>query len=122
MTFDGEGVLGVLLQPLRLTVERRNRLRAELRRIGLEEHAVADIDHEILLAAGRRAARGKRPVVGLIARAAGRGQRERQESRDLCSTNDTYNTHHSGALLNRPVTGHVAGLAGAWLNESSSQP
>ena len=39
--------------------------------IGFEEHAVADIDHEVLLAAGRRHAGriGLRVVAGLLAQA-----------------------------------------------------
>src|SRR4029079_9349810 len=54
VTFDGElAVLAVVGQPLRLLVERRSCLHRELGRVGFKEHAVADIDHEILLAAGR---------------------------------------------------------------------
>ena len=47
-----------LAEPLRLLVERAARLRRQLGGIGLEEDAVADIDHEVLLAAGRRGAGG----------------------------------------------------------------
>jgi hypothetical protein len=67
--------------------------------IGFEEHAVADIDHEILLAAGRRTAdsRGLARIVGLV-RAAGRGQRQCKQASELHGADDTYNNSHSGAL------------------------
>ena len=83
MAFDGEGVLVVDLQPLRLLLQRRDRLRRKLRRIGFEEDAVADIDHEILLTAGRRTAAGLR-IVGSV-RASGRGKRQRQNGREPCA-------------------------------------
>ena len=54
VALDGKGVTVIVVAPLRLLVERRSRLLGELRGIGLEEHAVADIDDEILLAAGGR--------------------------------------------------------------------
>src|ERR1035437_1914972 len=55
MAFDGEGVTVVALQPARLLFQGRDRLRRQIGLVALEEHAVADIDHEILLAArGRR--------------------------------------------------------------------
>src|SRR5665213_381849 len=59
VAFDGElAVLRISRQPLRLLVERGARLRRQLGRIGFEKHAVADIDHEVLLAARRRQAGG----------------------------------------------------------------
>ena len=64
MALDGEGVAVVLIEPLRLLVERRPRLLRQFRRIGLEEHAVADIDDEILLAAGRGGAGHGRGLIG----------------------------------------------------------
>src|SRR6185436_20498405 len=53
MAFDREGVVAVLLQPMRLLVERGARLHRQLSGIGFEEHAVADVNDEVLLAAGR---------------------------------------------------------------------
>ncbi len=53
MAFDGEGIVVVAVEPLRLLVERRARLIGQIRGIGVEEDAIADIDGEILLAAGR---------------------------------------------------------------------
>src|SRR5438105_2218954 len=57
MPFDQEGVLRIGPQPLRLFLERRDGLGCELGRIRLEEDAVSNIDHEILLAARHRGAR-----------------------------------------------------------------
>src|SRR5207253_4042441 len=63
VAFDREGVIAVLLQPLRLLVERAARLHREFGGIGLEEDAVADVNDEVLLAAGRGGAgRGQRIV------------------------------------------------------------
>jgi hypothetical protein len=79
VTFDGElAVLAIVVEPLRLLVERCTRLRRELGGIGFEEHAVADIDHEVLLAAGRRHAGriGLRVVAGLVG--AGRNRQRRR--------------------------------------------
>src|ERR1700761_4973598 len=50
MALDGEGIAVVGLQPLHLLVQRSDRLRRQIGLVALEEHAVADIDHEILLA------------------------------------------------------------------------
>jgi hypothetical protein len=98
MAFDGEGVLVVDLQPLRLLLQRRDRLRRKLRRIGFEENAVADIDHEILLTAGRRAAAGLR-IIGPV-RASGRGKRQRQNAGELCRADDAHNDiRHSAASM-----------------------
>ena len=52
MTLDGEIISGVLGQPARLLVERRLRGRTQFAEIAVEENAVADIDCEILRAAG----------------------------------------------------------------------
>src|SRR6186713_232212 len=49
MAFDGEGIAVVGLQPLRLLLQRGDCLRAQFGLVALEEYAVADIDHEILL-------------------------------------------------------------------------
>src|SRR6478672_8540728 len=56
VTFDQKCVLRIAAQPLRLPFERAERLLRELCGIGLEEHAVADVDDEILLAARHRRA------------------------------------------------------------------
>src|SRR5580658_8398736 len=65
MAFDGEGIAVVVVEPLRLLVERRARLTGQFRGIGIEEHAVADIDDEVLLAARRRG-RSRGILVGLF--------------------------------------------------------
>src|SRR3954453_15546285 len=57
VTFDGKGIAVIALQPLRLLLERGDRLRAQFGLIALEEHAVADIDYEILLAPRGRGVR-----------------------------------------------------------------
>jgi len=44
MALDGESILRIGAQPLRLLVERGDRLRRQLRGIGAEEDTVADID------------------------------------------------------------------------------
>src|SRR6266481_2394935 len=56
MAFNGEGVLVIDLQPLRLLLQRGDGLRREFGRIRFEKDPIADVDHEILLAAGRRVA------------------------------------------------------------------
>ena len=66
MAFDGEGVAVVVVEPLRLLVERRARLIGQLGGIGFEEHAVADIDDEVLLAAGRRSRQPCRSLIGFL--------------------------------------------------------
>jgi len=72
VAFDGElTVLAIVAEPLRLLVERGARLRRQLGRVGFEEYAVADIDHEVLLAARRRHAGGVR--LGVVARLIGAG-------------------------------------------------
>ncbi len=58
MALDGEGVARVALQPADLLVEGRGRGRGQVGRVGLEEDAVADIDDEVLGAAGRRGTAG----------------------------------------------------------------
>jgi hypothetical protein len=98
MAFDGEGVLIVDLQPLRLLLQRGDRLRREFGRIGLEEHPIADIDHEILLAAGRRAAAGLRIVRSV--RASGRGKGQSQKPGKLCRADDAHDDiRHSAASM-----------------------
>src|ERR1700704_5315050 len=94
-----EGVLTVGLQPLRLLLQRRDRLRRELRGIGFEEDAIADIDHEVLLAAGRRiAGPGQAWIVGSV-RACGGGQRQGEDDDELRGADDTHNIRHSGASI-----------------------
>ena len=70
VALDGEGVAVIVAEPLRLLVERSAGLLGELRGIGLEEHAVADIDDEILLAAG-----GRGRAAGLVGLRAWRSRR-----------------------------------------------
>ena len=48
VAFDGDGVLRIEQQPLRLAVEGCAGLRRQFGRVGLEEHAVADVDRELL--------------------------------------------------------------------------
>jgi len=62
MALDDEGVVRVLLQPLDLPVQRRDGFLGEVGRIDEEEHPVADIDGEVLAAAGRRGAAGDRQI------------------------------------------------------------
>jgi hypothetical protein len=52
MAFNGEGIAVVGLQPARLLLQGDDRLRRQIGLVALEEHPVADIDHEILLAPG----------------------------------------------------------------------
>src|SRR5260370_34890409 len=79
MAFNGEGVLVIDLQPLRLLLQRGDGLRREFGRIRFEKDPIADVDHEILLAAGRRVAGASLRIVRSI-RASGRGKRQRQNS------------------------------------------
>src|SRR5690606_24900375 len=51
MAFDEDAVVAVAVEPGRLLVERCLRLRRQRRGIDREEHAVADGDEELLLAA-----------------------------------------------------------------------
>src|SRR6266702_5374791 len=43
VTFDGEGVARIGLEPLRLLFQRHDRLRGQIGLVGLEEHAVAHV-------------------------------------------------------------------------------
>src|SRR5262245_33075103 len=97
MTFNGEGVLVVNLQPLRLLLQRGNRLRGEFGRVGFEEHPIADVDHEILLAARRRAAAGLR-IVGSV-RASGRGKGQGEKAGELCRAEDRKSTRLNSSHL-----------------------
>src|SRR6202030_3674704 len=97
MAFDGERVAVVALQPLRLLFQGRDGLRRQIGLVALEEHAVADIDHEILLAArGRRtchrAVGAKVPVCTGAHR-----QRHREHRGQFQSLEDTHLMFHSGA-------------------------
>jgi hypothetical protein len=53
MAFDDDGILPVLVQPLRLARKRRLRVGADRGRIRVEEDAVADVDGEVLGRSGR---------------------------------------------------------------------
>src|SRR3954449_12735000 len=118
VAFDREGVIGVLLQPLRLLVERAARLRRELGGIGLEENAVAHVYDEVLLAARRGGAgRGQR-IVGLLAGAGRQGKSRYQSGDDACSSEFTQNTGHAGAS-NSSFRRTCPGLTGGSLSERS---
>src|SRR5581483_4369584 len=70
VAFDGEVVAVVVAEPLRLLVERGARLLGELRRIGFEENAIADVNDEILLAARCGSSAHRRRLVSLVLGAA----------------------------------------------------
>jgi hypothetical protein len=72
------------------------RLRRQLRGIGLEEHAVADIDDEILLAAGQQ----RRPLRSDRA-AAWRSRNRQRRHDDGCEFGAADDAHHvhSGASI-----------------------
>ena len=118
MAFDRERVAIVHLQPLRLLVERRARLRRELGRIRFEEHAVAHVHHEILLAAGGRRAGANRSRIGI----AGTG-RKREPRRQRCGQLEAAPSVHRNGHLVTPssrLTEHLpAGLAAGSLSEGS---
>ena len=56
VALDGDRVARIERQPLSLTAEDCLGLGIERGRVGVEEHAVADVDHEVLGAARRRGA------------------------------------------------------------------
>ena len=56
MAFDGDGVLRILLQPLRLLLESGAGFRRQVGAVGREVDDVADIDAEITLRSGRHRA------------------------------------------------------------------
>jgi hypothetical protein len=65
MAFDGDLIVRILVQPLRLAIERLLRIGADSRRIRVEEDPVADIDGEVLLTCpGRRSGRDRRHCSG----------------------------------------------------------
>src|ERR1700761_2359946 len=96
MTFDGEAVARIGLQPLHLLFQRGDRLRRQIGLVALEENAVADIDDEVLLAArNSRACHciGTDALVG----ASAHGERDREHRGQLQSLEDTLLMFHSGA-------------------------
>ena len=107
MAFDGEGVTCVLIEPLRLLVERRPRLLGKLRGIGVEEHAIADIDDEILLAAGRGGA-GHRRRFGVLGAARDR-ERTQHKGREFGGADDAHNVHSGASIVPSSRTWLVPG-------------
>ncbi len=99
---DGEGITAVGLQPLRLLVEGRGRLRRQVGPVAFEEHAIADVNDEILLAA--RGCRAGDSAIGaahaVLVGAGAHRQRHGQncgQLQPLESLEDTHLIHHSGA-------------------------
>src|SRR5579862_3146047 len=99
MTFDGEGVVIVVAEPLRLLVERRPRLLGQLRGIGFEEHAVADIDDEVLLAAGRGGAADEPSLLGLLLSAARDRERGDDKGREFGAAEDAHHVHSGASIV-----------------------
>src|SRR6185312_5081535 len=60
LAFDGDRIVGVLLQPLGLLGERAATVLADVRHVGVEENAVADVLLEVTDRAGRDARAGIR--------------------------------------------------------------
>src|ERR1700752_539562 len=100
MAFDRECVAVVIVQPLRLLVERRARLIGQLGRVGFEENAVADIDDKVLLAARDRNT-GQGTLVGLFGaarnRKGGRNGGSKLDAAKIGAAKDGRDIH-SGAL------------------------
>src|SRR5689334_8236446 len=100
MAFDRESIAVVIVQPLRLLVEGCSRLLRQLGRIGLEKHAVADIDDKVLLTSWGSGAR-QSSLVGLLG--AARNRKARQDHRSelkaakIGAAKDRRDIH-SGAL------------------------
>src|SRR5262245_12725547 len=100
MTFDGEAVLGIVLQPLHLLVERGARLRRQLARIGLEENAVADIHDEVLGASrhgGAGAPRARLLLAVGVVRARGQPDHRHHDGGQFRGAEDGRNTHTGGS-------------------------
>ena len=119
MAFDGEGVVGVLLQPLRLLVEGRARLHRQFGRIRLEEHAVADIDHEVLLASRRSDAGRGHGIVGLLVGACGQRKTRDQRGGDPSTVDDTRHKLHPGLHFDFLAGPHPSGCLG-FVNKPST--
>jgi len=87
MAFDGNLIVGILVEPLRLAVKRGCRIGTDHRGIGVEEDPVSDIDGEVLLGSRRRIA-GKTKVSGVVGQVVllrgAAGQHERREKREHC--------------------------------------
>ena len=115
MALDDEGILRISLQPLDLAVERADGFLGEVGGIGQEEDAVADIDGEILRAAGRRRAAGYRQIGAAIGPRLGAGREAKSHARDK---GQARNRHHFRHRINSPST-MARLLAGAWLSGSS---
>src|SRR6202171_2866470 len=116
VALDGEGVAVVVVEPLRLLVERSAGLLGELRGIGLEEHAVADIDDEILLAAGSR---GRAGLVDLRLGAAGGHQPGPGDGREFGAADDTHDVHSGASIASVYV---ATGSSSAFVKRTFRQP
>src|SRR5215208_7301782 len=116
MAFDGEGIAVVLLQPLRLLVQCRARLRREVGRIGLEEDAVAHVHHEILWAA--RSSRAGHAGDSLV-RLAGAARHSEGCDQESCETRAAENTHHHAGASILASLPDLLRFNGCWLNERS---
>ena len=95
----------------------RDRLRGQIGLVAFEEDAVADIDHEVLLAArggGIRHRIGRSILVG----AGAHGQRHGQHGGQLQTLEDTHLVSHSGSL-HAHVLSTVIRSTGRWLSERS---
>src|SRR5262249_28036449 len=137
VSLDDERVLRIGAQPLRLLLERADGLLRELGRIGFEEHTIADVDHEILLAAGSCSARiRERRIVCVhcpVPGAAAKRQHCCQNADELHRTHRAHRTKgigtkgigrkgialHSGASSFSLLCRAYPTLAGAWLSEGS---
>src|SRR3954454_3703862 len=123
MAFDGEGVLRIGTQPLRLLFERPDRHLCQLGRIALEEYAVADIDDEVLLAAWHGGARiGERGVVGIdrILGAPRNRDRRGDEASKLRGAGKALDIPHPRASI--LVTGRTPRSSRSLVKQSFRQP
>src|SRR5690606_31320661 len=117
--FNRERITVVGLQPLHLLFERRNRLRREVGGIGFEEHAVTDIDDEILLAAGRRgASHGAIAGPAILVGASGHRQRGKRDRRKFQSAKGTRHIQHLRASM-LAIPRSRDPCTGGWLSERS---
>ncbi len=119
MAFNGEGVVAVLLEPLRLLIERGARLHRELGRIRLKEHAVADIDDKVLLTAWRGHAGCCKRVGRLVLGAGAKRQPRDQLGHESCTVDDTRHRSHPGASFLRVFAGPSPHVPGGSLSERS---
>jgi hypothetical protein len=68
----------------------------KLRRIGVEEHAIADVDDEVLLAAGRRAGHGS--LIGLLGAARDR-ERAKHDGCEFGAADDAHHVHSGASIV-----------------------